>query len=70
MVSVSDDGSNWGGNGLLLYRNHHDLYDLGRWCLESEQLQVVPAAGQDLTTLQVMRSNIRHLKQTPDFEAL
>ena len=63
---MSDDGSDWGGNGLLLCRNHHALYDLGKWCLNPEQLEVVPASGQDLSTLQVNRSNVRHLKQGPD----
>ena len=66
IVPVSDDGSDWGGNGLLLCRNHHALYDLGKWCLNPEQLEVVPASGQDLSTLQVNRSNVRHLKQGPD----
>jgi len=70
IVPVSDDGSDWGGNGLLLCRNHHALYDLGRWCLDPEQLEVVPATGYDLTSLQVQRSNLRHLKQAPDEEAL
>ena len=63
IVPVSDDGSDWGGNGLLLCRNHHALYDLGKWCLDPAQLEVVPASGQDLSTLQVHRSNVRHLKQ-------
>ncbi len=66
IVPVSDDGSDWGGNGLLLCRNHHALYDLGKWCLDPEQLDVVPASGQDLSTLQVHRSNVRHLKQGRD----
>ncbi|MCP9907895.1 HNH endonuclease [Cyanobium sp. BA5m-21] len=70
IVPVSDDGSDWGGNGLLLCRNHHALYDLGKWCLDPEQLEVVPASGQDLSTLQVHRSNVRHLKQGPDPMAL
>ena len=70
IVPVSDDGSDWGGNGLLLCRNHHALYDLGKWCLDPEQLKVVPASGQDLSTLQVHRSNVRHLKQGPDPAAL
>ena len=70
IVPVSDDGSDWGGNGLLLCRNHHALYDLGRWCLDPEHLEVVPALGHDLTSLQVKRSNVRHLKQGPDLVAL
>ena len=70
IVPVSDDGSDWGGNGLLLCRNHHALYDLGRWCLDPEDLEVVPSSGQDLTALQVRRSNVRHLKQGPDPKAL
>ena len=70
IVPVSDDGSDWGGNGLLLCRNHHALYDLGRWCLDPEHLEVVPAEGHDLTALQVMRSNIRHLITPPDKHAL
>ena len=69
-VPVSNDGSDWGGNGLLLCRNHHALYDLGRWCLDPEHLKVVPASGHDLTSLQVQRSNVRHLKQIPDQKAL
>ena len=70
IVPVSDDGSDWGGNGLLLCRNHHTLYDLGRWCLDPEHLEVVPAEGHDLTALQVQRSNIRHLISPPDKQAL
>lgn len=70
IVPVSDDGSDWGGNGLLLCRNHHALYDLGRWCLDPDDLGVVPASGHDLTSLQVQRSNVRHLKQGPDPKAL
>jgi len=70
IVPVSNDGSDWGGNGLLLCRNHHALYDLGRWCLDPDDLEVVPAFGHDLTTLQVQRSNLRHLKQAPDEDAL
>jgi hypothetical protein len=30
----------------------------------------VPALGHDLTSLQVQRSNVRHLKQGPDLVAL
>ncbi|MCP9911691.1 HNH endonuclease [Cyanobium sp. BA20m-p-22] len=70
IVPVSNDGSDWGGNGLLLCRKHHALYDLGRWCLDPEHLEVVPASGHDLTSLQVERSNVRHLKQIPDQKAL
>jgi putative restriction endonuclease len=70
IVPVSNDGSDWGGNGLLLCRNHHALYDLGRWCLDPEHLEVVPASGHDLTSLLVQRSNVRHLKQIPDQKAL
>jgi putative restriction endonuclease len=70
IVPVSDDGSDWGGNGLLLCRNHHALYDLGKWCLDPEHLEVLPAPGKDLTALMVQRSNVRHLKQVPDPEAL
>lgn len=70
IVPVSNDGSDWGGNGLLLCRKHHALYDLGRWCLDPEHLEVVPASGHDLTSLQVQRSNVRHLKQIPDQKTL
>jgi hypothetical protein len=37
---------------------------------EVERVEVVPAAGQDLIALQVQRSNVRHLKQGADSEAL
>ena len=70
IVPVSDDGSDDGANGLLLCRNHHALYDLGRWCLNPETLEVTPSKGNDLKTLVVSRSNARHLKRLPAKEAL
>ncbi|QPN64476.1 HNH endonuclease [Synechococcus sp. CBW1004] len=70
IVPVSNNGSDWSGNGLLVCRNHHALYDLGRWCLHPQHLEVVPATGHDLSSLQVIRSNVRHLRQSPDREAL
>lgn len=51
-------------------RSDHALYDLGRWCLDPEDIEVVPATGHDLSSLQVQQSNLHHLKQAPDGEAL
>ena len=67
---VADNGSDWGGNGIWLCRNHHSLFDLNKWCIDPAYLEVVPDENCDLSSLQIMRSNIRHIKNTPDQEAL
>ena len=52
IVPVSDNGSDDSGNGLLLCRNHHALFDMGKWCLDPTSLDVIPAIGRDLSRLE------------------
>ena len=70
IVPVSDNGSDDSGNGLLLCRNHHALFDMGKWCLDPTSLEVIPAKGHDLQSLGVNRPNISHLQLAPNQEAL
>ena len=70
IVPVSDNGSDDSGNGLLLCRNHHALFDMGKWCLDPTSLEVIPATGHDLKSLGVTRSNASHLRLAPSKEAL
>ena len=70
IVPVSDDGSDDGGNGLLLCRNHHALFDMGKWCMEPSSLEVIPARGHDLQSLGVTRSSAQHLNRLPSKDAL
>ena len=70
IVPVSDNGSDDSGNGLLLCRNHHALFDMGKWCLDPTSLEVIPATGHDLKSLGVTRANASHLRLAPSKEAL
>ena len=70
IVPVGDNGSDDSGNGLLLCRNHHALFDMGKWCLDPTSLEVIPAKGHDLQSLGVNRPNASHLQVTPNQEAL
>ena len=53
IVPVSNDGSDWDGNGLLLCRNINAVNSFERWWLDPKHLNVVPNEGHDLTALQV-----------------
>ena len=66
----SENGSDDSGNGLLLCRNHHSLFDMGKCCLDPTSLEVIPATGHDLKSLGVTRSNASHLRLAPSKEAL
>ena len=70
IVPVSDNGSDDSGNGLLLCRNHHALFDMGKWCLDPTSLEVIPATGHDLKSLGITRANASHLRLAPSKEAL
>ena len=70
IVPVSENGSDDSGNGLLLCRNHHALFDMGKWCLEPTSLEVNPAKGHDLQSLGATRTNASHLRLAPNKEAL
>ena len=70
IVTVSENGSDDSGNGLLLCRNHHALFDMGKWCLEPSSLEVIPANGYDLQSLGVQRPNASHLRVLPNQDAL
>tara|TARA_B100000427_G_C15402667_1_gene548386 strand:+ start:70 stop:972 length:903 start_codon:yes stop_codon:yes gene_type:complete len=70
IVPVADNGSDWTGNGILLCRNHHALFDKQKWSIDPTHLEIIPESDFELRSLQVMRSNIRHLKHSPNKEAL
>ena len=70
IIPVADNGSDWFGNGILLCRNHHALFDKHKWTIDPTSLEIIPKSDFDLRSLQVMRSNIRHLKHSPGKEAL
>ena len=70
IIPVADNGSDWFGNGILLCRNHHALFDKHKWTIDPTSLEIIPKSDFDLRSLQVMRSNIRHLKHFPGKEAL
>ena len=70
IVPVSENGSDDSGNGLLLCRNHHAFFDMGKWCLEPFSLEFIPAKGHDLKSLGVQRPNASHLRVLANQEAL
>ena len=70
IIPVADNGSDWFGNGILLCRNHHALFDKHKWTIDPTSLEIIPKSDFDLRSLQVIRSNIRHLKHSPGKEAL
>ena len=70
IIPVADNGGDWFGNGILLCRNHHALFDKHKWTIDPTSLEIIPKSDFDLRSLQVMRSNIRHLKHSPGKEAL
>tara|TARA_Y100000766_G_scaffold257964_1_gene245890 strand:- start:53 stop:958 length:906 start_codon:yes stop_codon:yes gene_type:complete len=70
IIPVADNGSDWFGNGILLCRNHHALFDKHKWTIDPTSLGIIPKSDFDLRSLQVIRSNIRHLKHSPGKEAL
>ena len=72
IVLVSDNGSDDSGNGVLLCRNNHALFDICKWCLDLTSLEVVPAAGHDLESFKVSRTNASssYLPVIPNQEAL
>ena len=67
---VADDGSDWGGNGIWLCRNHHALFDAGIWSVRPEDLAVVPADGYDLSSLLMDQSDLKHLDAAPFADAV
>ena len=70
IIPVADNGGDWFGNGILLCRNHHALFDKHKWTIDPTSLEIIPKSDFDLRSLQVIRSNIRHLKHSPGKEAL
>ena len=70
IIPVADNGGDWFGNGILLCRNHHALFDKHKWTIDPTSLEIIPKSDFDLRSLQVMRSNIRHLKHSLGKEAL
>ena len=70
IVPVADNGIDWTGNGILLCRNHHALFDKQKWSIDPTHLEIIPESEFELRSLQVMRSNIRHLKHSLNKEAL
>ena len=67
---VKDNGGDQSGNGIWLCRNHHSLFDLNKWSIDPKYLEIIPNNQNSLNSLQIMRSNIRHLKYPPSKEAL
>ena len=67
---VKDNGGDQSGNGIWLCRNHHSLFDLNKWSIDPKYLEIIPNNQNSLNSLQIMRSNIRHLKYSPSKEAL
>ena len=71
IVPDADNERDGTGNGILLYRNHHALFDKQKWSIYLTHLEIIPESDFELLSLlQVMRSNIRHLKHSPNKEAL
>ncbi len=70
IIPVADNGGDWFGNGILLCRNHHALFDKHKWTINPTSLEIITKSDFDLRSLQMMRSNIRHLKHSPGKEAL
>ena len=67
---VAEDGSDWDGNGIWLCQNHHSLFDAGIWSIRPGDLAVVPAAGYDLSSLLMEKSDLKHLSAAPFPDAL
>ena len=67
---VAENGSDWDGNGIWLCQNHHSLFDAGIWSIRPGDLAVVPAAGYDLSSLLMDKSDLKHLSATPFPDAL
>ena len=59
---VKDNGGNQSGNGIWLCKNHHSLFDLNKWSIDPKYLEMIPNNQNSLNSLQIMRTNIRHLK--------
>ena len=67
---VAENGSDWDGNGIWLCQNQHSLFDAGIWSIRPGGLAVVPAAGYDLSSLLMDKSDLKHLSATPFPDAL
>ena len=70
IIPVEDNGSDWDQNGMLLCKNHHSLFDKGLWVVDPDYFEIIPFKNNDLSKMQIHRSNIRHLKVKPAQEAL
>ena len=70
IVPVENDGSDWDQNGLLLCKNHHSLFDKELWAIDPEYMEIIPYKNNDLSQMQIYRSNLRNLKAKPAKEAL
>lgn len=67
---VSDNGSDWGGNGIWLCQNHHALFDAGVWSIRPDDHSVVAADGYETSSLLMEKSDVRHLSSLPFPDAL
>ena len=70
IVPVENDGSDWDQNGLLLCKNHHSLFDKELWAIDPDYFEIIPYKNNDLSKMQIFRSNLRHLKVKPAQEGL
>ena len=70
IIPVEDNGSDWDQNGILLCKNHHSLFDKGLWAIDPDYFEIIPLKNNDLSKMQIHRSNIRHLEIKPAQEAL
>ena len=67
---VSDNGSDWGGNGIWLCQNHHSLFDAGVWSIRPDDHSVVAADGYKTSSLLMEKFDLRHLSSLPFPDAL
>ena len=51
-------------------KNHHSLFDKGLWAIDPDYFEIIPFKNNDLSKMQIHRSNIRHLEVKPAQEAL
>ena len=70
IIPVEDNGSDWDQNGILLCKNHHSLFDKGLWAIDPDYFEIIPFKNNDLSKMQIHRSNIRHLEVKPAQKAL
>ena len=70
IVAKEFNGTDDPRNGLMLCANHHAAFDAMLFSVEPDSLELVPCAGESVSSLVLLRGTLQHLRLKPAIEAL